>query len=80
MNLASTPKVHRPMPTILPALNLGVLLKNVPKGAWVAISRDRTKVVAWGADLQDVMTRAAIAGEQQPLVMKVPDTATALML
>jgi len=54
------------------------ILKDVPKGAWVAISHDKTRVVAFGSDLADVVEEAVRLGEPEPLVTKVPQTQNAI--
>lgn len=64
-----------------PALDFPELLKDVPRGAWVAISTDNgARVVAYGSDLNKVLADARERGEADPLVMRVPETSTSLML
>jgi hypothetical protein len=63
--------------TALP-IDFGELLKGVPLGAWVAISHDCAKVVAFGSDLPDVVAEARSKGEEHPIVTKVPQTQHAL--
>jgi hypothetical protein len=48
-------------------------LINIPKGAWVALSRDQDKVLAYAAELQDAIQKAKEAGENDPIVMRVPE-------
>lgn len=67
------------MPT-LPAVDLTELLKGIPRGAWVAISSRHEKVVAFGAELRAVLEEAKQKGEKDPLVTRVPESASALML
>ena len=64
----------------LPALNLAELFKGLPRGAWVAASHDGARVVAYGWDLQVVITQAKGKGEDDPLILRVPETANALAL
>ena len=63
-----------------PALNVDDLLRDVPPGAWVAISQDHSRVVAYGIDLRDVIESAKQNGEYQPLLIKSPETKGALVL
>jgi hypothetical protein len=53
------------------AINLSDILKDVPRGAWVAVWSDR--VVAYGADMQQVLAEARSKGVNEPLIVKVPD-------
>lgn len=49
------------------------LLADVPKGAWVALSQDEERVVAYAAELQEVLQKAKHAGEKDPVVIRVPE-------
>lgn len=62
------------------ALNLSELLKGIPPGAWVAISERTNSVLAYAADVQTVVELARAKGEQNPLVVRVPDQASTLFL
>lgn len=64
----------------IPALNLPELLKGIPRGAWVAIAADHGHVIAYGFDLTQVLDEAKKAGEQQPIVTRIAESAMALML
>jgi hypothetical protein len=55
------------------ALDPSTLLKGLPEGAWVAISVGSQKVVAYAADLQTAIDMAHERGENNPLVMRVPE-------
>jgi len=48
------------------------LLAEIPKGDWVALAHDETRVVAYGAELQNVVRRAKESGEDDPVVIRVP--------
>lgn len=61
-------------------IHLTELLKSVPPGAWVAISEEEEKVVAYGADIQQVIAAAHGKGLKQPLIVKVPDRQEILFL
>lgn len=56
------------------------LIEGMSPGVWVAISMDRSKVVAYGPDAQAVMRDAMEQGEPHPLIMKVPQHASAMFL
>ena len=65
----------------MPAVaDLGKLLKGLPKGAWVAISSDESRVIAYAADLDKVIEMAKQLGEDQPVVIRVPETDAAMLL
>ncbi len=61
-------------------LDFGPLLKDLPPGAWVAVSEEQRKVVAFAAELQAVLELSRERGEQNPLVLKVPEHASTLIL
>jgi hypothetical protein len=61
-------------------LDLSLLLKGVPEGAWVAISQRENKVLAYAAELQTVLEQALELGEREPLVVRVPEQASTLFL
>jgi hypothetical protein len=63
-----------------PAINYIALLKGLPAGAWVAISGDASRVIAYGAELQAVIDRARAEGEQDPVILRVPEQAVTLFL
>ena len=58
--------------------DLSGLLKGVPSGAWVAISEKKRMVVVYGPDPQEVLRQAKERGEEDPLILRVPDHATAM--
>ncbi len=60
---------------MLAAKDVSKLLADVPKGAWVALSKGEDKVVAYAAELQDAIQKAQEAGENNPIVIRVPETA-----
>ncbi len=55
------------------ALQLSEILKGMPAGAWVAVSEGKQKVVAYGSDVQAVLSEARDKGEELPLILKVPE-------
>lgn len=56
------------------------LLKGIPAGAWVAISEREQRVIAYAADLTTVLNVARERGEQEPLIVRVPEQSTNLFL
>ncbi len=50
------------------------LLVGVPKGAWVALSKDEQRVVAYAAELPEAIQKAKEAGESHPVVLRVPES------
>jgi hypothetical protein len=56
------------------------LLEGVPPGAWVALSHDEGRVVAFAAEMKEAVTKAHEAGEPNPVILRVPHVATALAL
>jgi hypothetical protein len=60
--------------------DLEILLKDIPAGAWVAISSNRDHVVSFGADMREVLREAQEKGETDPLIFKVPEQQEALLL
>jgi Family of unknown function (DUF5678) len=63
-----------------PVLDLTNLLKDVPRGAWVALSEDGKRVVSFGSDMRAVLAEAVNKGELHPTIFRVPEASTALML
>jgi len=61
-------------------IDFEILLRDIPRGAWVAVSEDHTRVVAYGSDLRDVVEKAEKEGEREPVMMRVPEAACALNL
>ena len=60
--------------------NFGDLLSGIPPGAWVAISHDETRVVAYAAEMRDAIEKAHHAGEPNPIITRVPQTSAAFVL
>ena len=53
--------------------NFDEILKNLPAGAWVAISERKSEAVAHGWDARIVLDEARVRGEQIPLMVRVPE-------
>jgi hypothetical protein len=60
--------------------DLPELLKGFSPGTWVAISEKQNKALAYGIDLQVVFDEAQQKGENQPLMVRVPDQHLAMFL
>lgn len=60
--------------------DLSKLLEGLPKGAWVALSRDEERVVSYSADIQDAMQKAKSAGEENPIMIRIPEDGCTLLL
>lgn len=58
---------------MLAVKDVSKLLVDIPKGAWVALSRDEEHVIAYAAELQEVLQKAKEAGETDPIVMRIPE-------
>ena len=62
------------------AFDFTALLKNIPRGAWVAISADKTHVIAFSAEMKDVLEEAQRRGESTPIIVRIPESEVSLML
>ncbi len=60
------------MSTAVP--DIPALTHNIPSGAWVAISQDGQRVLAYGVDLHSVVDQAHTNGENDPIVTRVPES------
>ena len=66
--------------TAVVAVDLSKVLEGVPRGKWVAISSDMGRALASSDDVETVIKRANALGENEPVIMRVPDPAVALIL
>ena len=64
----------------LASIDLSDLLKGVPRGAWVAISSDNERVIAFGSDIRAVIAESKKKGEDDPLITRAPESVSTLML
>jgi hypothetical protein len=54
------------VPTMVETMpSLAELLEDVPRGSWVALSRDERHILANGPDLEDVIAAAKQRGEDE---------------
>lgn len=57
--------------------DFGKLLEGIPRGAWVAISHDETRVVGYSAEMKDAIRKAHESGEANPIIVRVPQSPAA---
>lgn len=60
--------------------DLSKLLAGIPKGAWVALSSDQERVVAYAAELQDAIQKSKAVGEHDPIMVRVPEDESILVV
>jgi hypothetical protein len=60
--------------------NLSEMLAQVPSGAWVAISHDGSRVIAFAGEVRDVIEQARAAGETDPIITRAPQSSVAMIL
>ena len=65
---------------MLAAKDVSKLLADIPKGAWVALSKDQERVIAYAADLEEALRKAKEAGEDDPIITRVPEVETATLI
>ncbi len=68
------------MPAVEGIKDFSKLLADIPRGSWVALSRDEERVICYDAQLSEALKRADELGETDPVVIRVPDAANALFL
>jgi hypothetical protein len=65
---------------MLVAKDISKLLSSVPEGAWVALSNDEERIVAYAAELQEALKKAKVVGEDEPVVLRVPEAGASTLL
>jgi hypothetical protein len=65
---------------MLAVKDVSKLLIGVPKGAWVALSQDEERVIAYAAELQEVLQKAKEEGESDPVIIRVPEANSSTLL
>ena len=60
------------MPVMSPELRIKVL-REAGAGTWIAFSEDESRVVAVGASYDEVVKAAGDAGENEPVITRVPN-------
>lgn len=58
--------------------DLSPVLKNAPPGEWIAMSSDQTRMVGHGPTIDDAVKSAKEAGEEKPVLIKMPLANTGL--
>lgn len=52
--------------------DLSLVLKDAPAGEWIALSFDQTRIMGHGETVADAVDAAKIAGENNPVLVKMP--------
>lgn len=52
--------------------DLSGVLKDAPPGAWVALSRDETRLLGTGNTMMAASLQAQLKGERHPVLIKMP--------
>ena len=52
--------------------DLTEVLKDAPAGEWIALSRDKTRIVGHGISIEDVMKSAQEFGEEKYTLFRMP--------
>ena len=60
--------------------DISKLLEGIPKGAWVALSEDEERVIAYSAELQQVLQKAREAHVERPIIVRVPESDAASLI
>jgi hypothetical protein len=47
-------------------------LKDAPAGEWIALSSDQTRIMGHGVTVDDAVKAAKLAGEDNPVLLKMP--------
>lgn len=58
-------------------LDLSLVLKDAPPGAWVALSRDKKRIVGTGDSIKAATSQAHLAGENDPVFFWMPEASPA---
>ena len=54
-------------------------LLGIPRGARVALSADEGRLIAYAADVTEVVKRAKELGESDPVIVRVPEDSSSLL-
>jgi hypothetical protein len=60
--------------------DISKLLAGIPKGAWIALSKDEERVIAYSAELPDVLDAAKKVGETDPVITRVLEADSSTLL
>ena len=61
-------------------IDFATVLRDVPKGSWVALSNDKKRLLAFGPDMDRVIDQAHEAGESDPIIARIPESSASLFL
>ena len=61
-----------------PEERIDVLLK-APRNGWAAFSKDESQFVTYGDNYEDVVTKANEKGEDDPVLVKIPEKWTGMV-
>jgi hypothetical protein len=62
----------KPVLTESSARDLSEVLRDAPAGAWVALSRDETRLLGTGSTMMAASLQAQLKGERYPVLIKMP--------
>jgi len=65
-------KQRRPQESGIDPRDFRAILSGVPPGVWVALSHDKTRVVATGNSMKSATYQADLHGEPDPILIKMP--------
>ena len=65
---------------MLAAKDISKLLLGIPRGAWVALSAHEERLIAYAADVTEVVKMAKELGESDPVIIRVPDDSSSLVM
>ena len=60
--------------------DISKLLLGIPRGAWVALSAHEEPLIAYAADVTEVVKRAKELGESDPVIVRVPEDSSSLVM
>jgi hypothetical protein len=66
--------------SVLAAKDISKLLLGIPRGAWVALSADEGRLIAYAADATEVVKRAKELGESNPVIVRVREDPSSLLV
>jgi hypothetical protein len=58
--------------------DLSPILKDAPAGAWVALSRDKTRILGTGNSIKAASLQAQLKGEEHPVLIRTPQESEGL--
>ncbi len=58
--------------SVAPPRDLSAVTKDAPPGAWVALSKDKTRIVGTGDTMRAAAEAAQLHGESEPVLIRMP--------